>query len=98
MKKKHSSTFNLNEILFEKKSVWTLSVSQHFVLLSTTYSSLKTGKLEPICDVIYSRIRNEIYETNNIYKKAYKIHPIFPRICFYTTLPYSCIVRKNGTG
>ena len=36
-----------------------------------------------ICDVIYSRIQNEICETKNIAKKPGKIHPIFPRLrCF----------------
>ena len=55
-----------------------LSCSRNIHLL------IKTGKLE--------RIRHEIYETKNISQKARQIHPIIPRICSYTTLPYSCKV------
>ena len=41
-------------------------------------------------NLIYTRIRNEIYETKNISQKSGKIHPIFPGICSYNTLLYSC--------
>ena len=49
-------------------------------------------------DVIYSHIRNEIYETKNISQKAGKIHPIFPPISSYATLlpVYSCKVSINS--
>ena len=61
-------------------------------LVLARYSSFKTGKLKLICDVIYSRIRNEIYETKNISGKVGKIYPIFSRICSYTILLFSCKV------
>ena len=74
-----------------------LLVSQYLVLFSRDVS-FKTSKLKLICDVIYSCIGNDIYETTNISQKADKIHPIFPQICSYTTLLYSGKVLINLAG
>ena len=54
-------------------------------------------KLKLICDVIYSRIQNELYEKRISVKKASKIRPITLRLllhynCSYSTLLYSCKV------
>ena len=49
-----------------------------------------------VCDVLCSRIRNKIYEIRkNMSQKARKIHPIFPRICFYITLLKILLLGKN---
>ena len=76
-----------------KKIIHLVSISikyhlkiNHQHALFPRYSSFKTGKPKLICDVIYSCIRNDIYETKNISQKADKIHLIFPPICSHTTL------------
>ena len=40
--------------------------------------------------------RNEIYKTKNVSQKVGKIHLIFPRICFHTTLLCSCKAWINS--